>query len=344
MTLVPPVFLTGPDDKLAAVDIYKKLDGTIAGLNLDNLDLLQSDLAKSLKADWANLKDLKMLIGNTVNGLMVDIEALKKGILSVSNGVMGYFNSLPQWLQDSLLKISGVNKIATTMNGLTTYLSHSDYSTVTSLAQLIKGISGCDFPVEVIDQNGRLLLSINLVKEAAGLGLPNAYTAFINCISDRYFGTHLTQSILPYITDNSDHKLLSEVANNSYAGDVSSFMPSFLNEFVSKFTLKPGTSTTDYGGILSSIFNSFGKMDSSWSTNSCMGNASQFANASKDFLSLLDVNKNSAVVDLGDPFGFSDGESLSGLLSLTNENQDSNGSNFFKPVEDFFSSTFDFLV
>lgn len=338
--LAVPVFVAGPDDKLAAIDIYKKLEGTIAGLNLDNLELLESELAKSFKADWANLKDLKILIGNSINGLMVDINALKNGILSATNGIMGYFNSLPVGIQNALLELTGLNKISTTLNGLTKYINNADLSTVTGLAQLIKGISGCEFPLEVQDHNGRLLLSINLVKEASKLGMNESYDAFINCISDRYFGVNLTQAIVPFITETSNYDLLANVANNEYADVVSAYQPSFISEFVSNFTLNPNTTEDEYNNILNSIYDSFGRLNSKWSSDESLNDITQYSNVSSDFRKLLNVNTNSTRINIDDSLNIESNNELSGLLTLVNNSD----YDFFKPASSLLDETFNFLA
>lgn len=344
MAFTPTIFSTGPKDDLITVDGYKPQENTPQGITTTNLASLYDELARTYIPNWSKF-DIKLedIIGKDAFGLLINAEHLLKGILSYASGIMGFFNNLPPSLKNLLLKVDGFNKVAVTLNGLTKYVTGTDYNTISSLAEMIKGISGCDFPVDVIDAKGRALLSLNLVRESSRAGIPGAYSAFINCITERYFGVTLTRGILPYIVESSDYDLLGQVADNSYAEYVKQYNPSFLNEFVSNFSLPNNTSSTDYDNILGSIQKSFGQLDPDWTSTSSLRNITQYTNYSKDFGKLLNASRTATPVDIRDPiesYNFSDTDSLNGILCLSK----SNDYNFFNSARDVLSSAFPTVV
>lgn len=290
VTLAKTMFSTGPDDSLGTVDIYNKNNSTVINNRPNIEEFIDSDLTKSFVANEKIIDELKIIVGNDQSGLKIDKEALISGVLATSSGVMGAFRSLPEAMRNELTKVDGNNKIQMTLNGVEKYLDKANLSTISNLALMIKGISGCSFPLQLQDKHGISILGTNLIKQSSKLGLFDSYHAFIECLADKYIGKKITKNLIPYITGNSDFNLLKSVANGPFAKDVINDYPNVINTFSSSFKLPKNKSATEYKNIASDIFDSFNKIKPDWYTSSNRANLTSLNNCSSDFNKLIDIN------------------------------------------------------
>lgn len=291
--LASTTFSTGIDPQLAAIDIYNSVNSQeIINITPDIENIfLNATRSISFIPDVNALENLKIIKGKDLNGLKIDADALKDGILSSFSGAMGAFKSLPGDLQNKLLNVNGYNSLALTINGITNMVNGANLSTIRGLGELIRSLTGCPFPLGVFDRNANILLGSNILRQAYLYNMLGAYGAFISCIEDRYVGTGITRRSVPYIVNDSSIGLFKDIVNGPYVSEVKSYAPNIVSDFVSNFKLKPNTPTNQYSNLLDDCFDCFDKVDSNWNKYLNYKDFTSLNNASGDFNKLLDVGR-----------------------------------------------------
>ena len=291
--LASTTFSTGIDPQLAAIDIYNTVNSQeIINITPDIENIfLNATKSISFIPDANALENLKIIKGKDLNGLKIDADALKDGILSSFSGAMGAFKSLPGDLQNKLLNVNGYNSLKLTLGNIDTMISSANLSTITGLGDLIRSITGCPFPLGVFDRNANILLGSNILRQAYLYNMFGAYGAFINCITDRVTGSGITRRSVPYIVTDSSIGLFKDIANGPFASEVKTYAPNIVGDFVSNFKLPQNTKSTQYPLLLNDCFESFDKVDPNWNKYLDYNDFTSLSNASSDFNKLLDVNR-----------------------------------------------------
>jgi hypothetical protein len=350
-TLADTTFATGADESLATVDTYNVEDNSTQTAVPNIEDFTNSKAAKDFVPDKKAIENLKIIKGADASGLKIDQKALSEGILASSSGVMGAFKGLPNSVQSALSKTKGFNKIKVTLDGTDKYVKMANMSTMTNLATMIKGVSGCDFPISLQDQNGTALLGGNLIKQASGLGIPGGYDAFIRCLNNKYISDQITRDMIPYVVSSSNVDLMKQVANGPEASNIKTYAPSFVGDFTNKFSLPSGTNETEHKTILDDCFSCFNKITPDWNKLGDSFNLSSLKNASPDFKKLLSSGKANASISIPDNIDannfdtstqYTDRDYTCGLMSISEE-ASANNINLFASSNELLMDDFSYL-
>ncbi|MBT9145979.1 MAG: hypothetical protein DDT42_01858 [candidate division WS2 bacterium] len=211
---------------------------------------------------------------------------------------MGAFKSLDPGTQKRLLEVTGVNKIKTTIDSIDKMITNGDYKSVKGIANMIKGISNCEFPIKILDLAGLIALATNLIKEASKLGIGDGYGAFINCLNNLAATSGITKNLIPYVSKNGDVDLLKAIADGPHRSEVKTYSPSFIKDFTNQFKLPPNIKEIAMVGLLGSAISSFTKIDPEWNKKGSNVDASSLANASDDFKKLIEADRAAKTLDL----------------------------------------------
>jgi hypothetical protein len=299
-SLAQTTFSSGADDSLAVVDGYEQSSSSVV-TNIPNLEELQQiEQSQDFVPDESVLDELRIIQGTNNEELQLDPEALKEGILSSSTGVMGAFKSLDPTTQKRLLETTGANKIKTTIDGVDKMITNGDYKSVKGIANMIKGISNCEFPIKILDLAGLIALATNLIKESSKLGVGDGYGAFINCLNNLAATSGITRNLVPYVSKNGDVDLLKAIADGPHRSEVKTYSPSFVKDFTKQFKLPPNIKQTAMAGLLGSTTSSFTKIDPEWNKKGSSVDASALADASDDFKKLIEADRAAKALDWND--------------------------------------------
>jgi hypothetical protein len=212
------VFISGADDKLATVDLYKASGEVINDIR----DISEAFKANSLSGlfggntllDSAKLDIIKSFDQATA-GLVMDSDSLVKGIIAINPGMVSALRSLPSSIQGELTNVKGlITNITGTFNGIKAEITKASLSTINGLGSLINGISGANLPFNFTDKNGLAKLSSSLIIQATKVGIPGVFTAFVNEITDKKIIKDIVTEVSKYAIVNSAEGLLSDIANS----------------------------------------------------------------------------------------------------------------------------------
>lgn len=216
--LSTPVFVSGPDDKVATVDLYKA-SGKLINEIRDISDQFKASTLDALKGGNTLLDNVKMTLvkdfdsGNL--GIKLDTDSLVKGLLSVNPGMVSALRSLPTSLQGELTKVKGFSQIAGTLGGIASEISKANLSTVNGLATLVNGISGANLPFNFTDKNGLAQLAASLIIQSTKVGIKGALKPFIDNITDKRVLRGIVAGVASQAISNNMTDLLKEVADST---------------------------------------------------------------------------------------------------------------------------------
>lgn len=215
--LSTPVFVSGPDDKLATVDLYKASGKLINELR-DISDTFNASALDALKGGNNLLDSDKLSIikdfDSAKMGIQLDTDSLMKGLIATNPGMMSALKSLPTTMQGVLTKVKGFANITGTFNGIYSEISKANLSTLNGLGALINGVCKVNLPFNFTDKSALAQFSAALIIQASKVGIKGAFKAFVDNITDKKVLKGIVASIASHAVANSMTDLLKDVATS----------------------------------------------------------------------------------------------------------------------------------
>lgn len=292
-TLADTFFLGGAEDKLAAVDVYTQtsadepIDITAVDGATDS-DALQGMMGGNLAPPEEILKSY-----SPTEGLVLDTNALRNGIINANGALRSAIGTVSSGIKDAVMVAKGINNIKATINGITASIKRGKLSDIVGIANLIGGLSGRVYPIAFNDLAGMANLSTNVLKQAAELGIPNAYDQIASGIASvPGLLNEVTRNILPIVALTSDVNMLMNIARGPCRNNIRSMNPGFIGSFAKNYKLPPKTSQAAQRKIGNQISCSFSSIDPNWNktikSNGALVNCSNVLNkASSDLRKVM---------------------------------------------------------
>jgi hypothetical protein len=234
-----PTFVSGPDDKIATVDLYNAGAASINEIR-DISDVFKADSLDVLKGGNNLLGSLKSSIikgfDESKLGIKLDTDSLIKGLISVNPGMISALRSLPSTLQGELTKVNGFSDIAGTFNGIKSQVSKANLSTINGLGSLINGVSGANLPFSFTDKNALAQFSSSLIVQASKVGLKGVLKPFVDNITDKVVLKGIITNVSKYAISNSMTDLLKDVADSSAARILSKSVGGIALSYLGNYT------------------------------------------------------------------------------------------------------------
>jgi hypothetical protein len=215
--LSTPVFVSGADDQLATVDLYKA-NGKLINDIRDISEAFKSDSVASLVGGNTLLDSEKIDIiksfDQATSGIVMDTDSLVKGLIATNSGMVSALRSLPSTMQGELTKVKGLMDIAGTFNGIKAQITKANLSTINGLGKLINGISGANLPFNFTDKQGLAQFSASLIIQATKVGIPGVFKAFVGQITDKKILRGIVGNVASQAITNCMSELLNDVATS----------------------------------------------------------------------------------------------------------------------------------
>lgn len=265
--LAPTAFTTGVDESLATVDAYG-LDTATATLDTaaNSSDEFDANSLQGLLG--GNQGDPTSMIAglDESQGLIMDADALKSNMVSSIPGAGDMLSNLGPGMSGAVLSSGGaMTQITATVGGVTAMISKANLSSLTGVASLIGAVSGAPFPISLKDNAGLAALGTNLLKQAATLGIPGAYTQMAAGLSGNPgMLTQVTQGILPTVASTSNVNMLAEIASGPLGSSIGSLSPGFTASFLGSFKLPAGSTTASMVPLGNKLHSSLNTIQPGW--------------------------------------------------------------------------------
>lgn len=214
--LSTPIFVSGPDDKVAAVDLYTA-SGKLVNELRDISEVFKADALDGLKGGNSLLTAIKGDIikgfDEATAGIQLDTDGLMKGLIATNPGMVSALRSLPSKMQGELTKVSGLADIAGTFNGIKAQITKATLSTINGLGGLINGITGANLPFNFTDKKSLAQFSASLIIQATRVGIPGVFKAFSDQIKDKKVLRNIVASVAEQAVTNSMTELLRDISS-----------------------------------------------------------------------------------------------------------------------------------
>lgn len=292
MKIAETSFLAGADDKLAAVDSYKQstaanplsvyLDSSVVDPGqLQGLAGMPAVDEATQLADIAKTTALPLKPENVISGF-----------INRDSQIQSAFSSLDSSLQKFLTSVKGSAKIRIVDGKLKTDFKLSSMANVAGIKTMINVMGGKKGLIDSIDVASKINFTSNLLKVAAKMGVPNAYSTIAANIKDNEVLNAVTRNILPSVIVTSNANMLSNISFSVKNGRVKCVMPKFTTKFAANFKLPPGILPGELGNLGASISGSFSRINDRWvSSVNTKGqvriNGNTLLNVSSDFRKVM---------------------------------------------------------
>lgn len=258
--LVKTTFEAGPDDKLAAVDVYKQAGGSgsinrIQPLTIEVSQLLGggfgSDLlgeaqkaindAKNMAANAVsgftdalsqaisdktrNAAKAKDLLSGTIDDIKVNKEELTKRVLSASSEFSTSMRGMTAELQDGMVKnIPLRSDMICTVNDIKAKINSSELKNVESIGRLVNEISKTNI-FKAKDNSALAGILGTVIGTASRIGIPDSYNSIASTITDTKLLLSVTKIALPQVIDSSNMATLKSISRSPIGKLIESLSP-----------------------------------------------------------------------------------------------------------------------
>jgi hypothetical protein len=292
--LAPTTFSAGANDTLLTVDVYKK---SSAGILTGVKDILSGNLSSSSVAALVNTPVAGVLLKSAnaslvkagIGKLQLNKDILTKSLIQSNPALVGAIKSLSAQTQANLTNMAGmVNKVQTTLGGITSHIASADLSTVANLGKMVTDLVGdTTLAFAYKDISAITSLSSNLVKEAASVGMTGLYSTLAGAEAiTAPMLADITKDITPTMLELSDNKLLVEVSNTPGAKHLRDQSSNFISSYLTDYKLQQASiKDADRSEEFTEISEAFGRIDPDWMSTERNGedvlDATNLSNASE---------------------------------------------------------------
>lgn len=278
--LAIPTFVGGPQDDLAAVDVYEQeSDAVINSIQDDYLaDTLSDDellelvggqamdeaAAEALIAADDYVLSTVEIIDMTKDAVPEMVDGLKALTPVSLNGITSQVTSVVAGAKGQLAGLQG------TIGGITGAIQ-GGIANAKGVMSMINGVAG---QVMGTIKNAQGLVGglSGIVKQACSMGIPNSFGALmsnVNVVSRlASHGTGLLNQVvngaLPSVVKFSDIGSLSSMANVCTPGAIISMQPSIIKDFSSSFNMPSGSPFSAVQGMFGQVTSTFNQINSTW--------------------------------------------------------------------------------
>ena len=304
--LAKTTFSTGPNDKLASVDVYTAdsastpTDVSAPVPSINPLTMLAT-MSSYLGSAATLVNDYKKLAA-----LPLSASSLLTGVLSSNPLIQSAFNSLPIAIQNAVVMaqvftdLSGknsnnpVNSISIKNNGVTSTINNSNLQDVRAMVAMANAASGGGYAPVITDNNALPVMLGNIIKVAASMQLPGAYSAIVNSLAPTPANTRIKGSLAAMgastAISNGSLGLLSEVAKS---GTPLPNKRHILNTFSKGYALAPNESSSDFALIGARLRSSYSAINPTWNKATTqagnVNNLDSLLNSSPDLKNIMSV-------------------------------------------------------
>ena len=307
-TLAVPTFVAGPQDSLAAADVYGiKSNSTINSIQdvtvpnpntvvpgTINVAAGGSGIGSSLKAVGNNIKTVLDLV-KTGNNYIAQAKNIlnQKDLLSKltsSGNLLGtLLKGVDPTLSTSILAgVKSASTIMATVNGVTKAIKNKDINSIASIGKLIGGITDNPQILVLSDSVTKISSLSSLVKVATSKGIPNSFGALAGTLTKIQEIDKMATQCMPGIIKACDFGSFKSAIEMTSPNAIKAAQPDVVESYATNYV---ATSDATYADMKAS----FDKADYSWKTGVRETNAGtdtsvsivSIQNASTDFTKAL---------------------------------------------------------
>ena len=298
--LATTTFNSGPNDKIASVDVYASPDSTTPINSIQAIVPAAASTALSaFKGSKSGLASLNNLLNSTASitsglGNINPLAQIQKQVPAMFAGI----KQLPPGCGDNLKKglnkdLSKLNKFKGLLNGKSFNLNNKSLQCALGIGNAINAMAkanGCgNIPFSFPDVSALLSSLKNLLNSALSIGMPGVFSSLICGLTDLLSIDRLASMCAPNVASFSDLGSLTSMANATTAGSLMCTNPDLISNFASNYSSSsPGLLGTNTISNYTDMTSSFSTINPNWlsTTTAANGDITDLSNvctASDDF-------------------------------------------------------------
>jgi hypothetical protein len=262
INLAKTTFLSGPDDKLATIDVYKKSDSTpVNSIQvLENLSFDVNSLNSLLSGKGSKLIPvLKLLnksksldqISSRLFGGNVSLKSLYSDLSSAAKNSLGLTGNL----QD---------KITATFKGLQSDIKIDGFNDAKAIGGLVNEFTNKAYTGSFKDFGGITSLVTNLTRQGAELGLPKVFSTLATYVADDKILASAAGQLLPFASSKGDMNLFLDIASSTIGKQIKGINPGIINAMIKTFRMPAGMDQRQSGPYYNTVNTSFRGVNPTW--------------------------------------------------------------------------------
>jgi len=261
--LVSPIFSTGPNDNLAAIDIYKANPSQI----VNSIQELSMSIGKNVESLMNGLRntDFGKLIKISKKGISFNKDQIAARLIGTSSSIQNNFRSLDKFTKENIINnFKDTGQLFVKVNGILSQVNSIEFDKVSSLSEFVNSyVDSNIFEIEDISSLSGLVAGVineSLDNGVRGL-LPNLIQGMDPTVVNRVFS-----QTIPKLLENADLDSLEFISTSDFAKTVNLLYPDFSNKLVSSIK-KITTNYLENTDVFEKILNILSGVDSFWDTH-----------------------------------------------------------------------------
>lgn len=281
------MFSTGPNDVLAAVDIYKKATGDVvnsfqdvSAKVADTRSILSFQGGKALIQQAGKLAQAAQIAKYAVSSK----DALTR-IAGVSTAITSAARTLSNGndlLGKATEAIRGGASMAVKVGAVVNSVKHGNYGDILTMGAVLDNLPGVSSgnAISCFDTRGQVAALGSLVNEAARIGVPNSfskviqYTSLVENPQKMSALTQLAKNTLPDTIRYGDWESIKTMGTVLPTGTLKTINPNIIADMGRSYTLPAGVRTGDLVERSDAIRSTYTAVDANWNRATRQGSGS----------------------------------------------------------------------
>jgi len=262
LNLARTTYLSGPDDKLAAIDVYKKSDSSVVNSiqTLENLMFDAKAISSLLSGKGANLIPvLKTLVVNT------NVDKVSSRLFGGNVSLKSLYSDLSSVVKNSL-SIEGnlKDKITATFKGSQSDIKLGCFDDAKAIGGLVNEFTNKAYTGSFKDFGGVVSLVTNLTKQGSEIGLPKVFSTLATYVADDKVLASAARQLLPIASSRGDMNLFLDIASSPIFKQIKGINPGIINSMINAFKLPAGMDQRQSAPYYNSVSTSFKNVNPNW--------------------------------------------------------------------------------
>lgn len=252
--LANTTFATGPNDKLAVVDVYSKPNSIVVNSFQDLSATIGIDVNGILSG--TNPLAIANIIKSVANGkLVLDPKVVLARMIGNNNLLGVAFRSLGASNANISISPTQINNVVATVNGTAQICSANDVSTINGLTTVINasttGGNGYGIAIQDVGASAGLLSSVAL--QASTLGMPKVFSTMAANITNNQVLLIAATSLIANAIKASNIPLIQDIASTPIAKQIPLIYPNFYYNTTNQMVRPANLPQSSYPSYYSSL-------------------------------------------------------------------------------------------
>lgn len=263
--LAPTTFASGPEDSLAAVNVYKATSNEVVNSITDIAQKYDFSLLDSVRGgDY--LRAASPIVTGVIDGAaVINKEGLISRLVGASEAGMGTLREMSSGVLDSVSgAIDWGKDVYVEVEGVASKVAGSAIESLSDLGKLVGDVTGTSDLFKVTDNEGVAGLFSGIIDECRNLGIRGAFSLVTSSITDPNLLNNIVGKSLDNVIATSDKESLIGIAAKTTKGVISAVNPYAISDFARQYTypLNQKIGEVTYGHA--DLFTAFDTIDDAW--------------------------------------------------------------------------------